>query len=829
MKKKLLTMFLFVMVAAICFSTFTACNKNKVSADSWTSQFAALEKANNFTVTMGSATEMKLTEVAYGVKMMGNEVVFAHEDAKYFQYLKEDTTGFVKNSITKDDFDSNLQNYRETAAMFAAFKDNYASFNFSDGKFVCASLDKTKSFGAVLKDVAVTFADGILASVTFTSDMDGADAEYTLSAIGSTSVTLPQATDGHIHSLKVVAAVQPTCETSGNIQYWQCEGCHGMFADENNNVSVNASDVKLAALDHAWSTDWQKDEKHHWHECTRGCTFDGNWNKDGYGEHSYDETHYCVCGQRDMSVGSDGLALELSANEQYYIVTGIGTATDTQLILPKFYNGLPVKEIKAEAFEDCETITSIVVQDTLSSIGEYAFAGCSNINEVRFRGDIGTWCCIDGVGNLMSHLGDGKLYIDGEEITDEIVIPSNVPRIADGAFYRLHEVKKVTFAASSTLTSIGDSAFYGILSLKTIEIPSSVTTIGEYAFSSSGLESVSFGENSQLKSIGYRAFRWCASLTSVQFGTNSVLETIGEEAFGGCEKLADFTIPASVKTVENKAFEKCNALTEVGIPSAVTSIGYGAFQDCANLKKVILGDDIKLEFIQYGTFDGCTSFEYNEYHNSRYIGTASNPYLVFMETADLAATIHKDTKVYADVIEYQSGTSLTIEKGLSVFPDLETSYGYGVDEIRYTGTIADWCKLTDISKLLDGNTRTLYIDGKEITGELIIPAEVTALPEYAFYGTTITSVKFAEGTQATSIGKYALWVCRNLASITIPASVKYIGECAVWSDDVLNSVIFENPEGWKCGKENFSSDILSDPARAAQKYRAYRDDAWTRS
>ena len=86
-----------------------------------------------------------------------------------------------------------------------------------------------------------------------------------------------------------------------------------------------------------------------------------------------------------------------------------------------------------------------------------------------------------------------------------------------------------------------------------------MTSIGSYAFyDCSALETVTFGDNSQLESIGSFAFYDCSALETVTFGANSQLESIG-----------------------NYAFRYCSNLTSIEIPSSVTSIGNNAFQDCS--------------------------------------------------------------------------------------------------------------------------------------------------------------------------------------------------------------------------------------------------------
>ena len=124
---------------------------------------------------------------------------------------------------------------------------------------------------------------------------------------------------------------------------------------------------------------------------------------------------------------------------------------------------------------------------------------------------------------------------------------------------------------------ISEYSFIGCHSLKSVNIPSSVTEIGEYTFS--GCRSLtSVNIPSSVTYIGNGAFHGCRSLTSVNI-PSSVTE-IGEYAFRDCSSLTSVNIPSSVTVIGGCAFVNCSSLTSVNIPSSVTSIGGGAFENC---------------------------------------------------------------------------------------------------------------------------------------------------------------------------------------------------------------------------------------------------------
>jgi hypothetical protein len=110
-------------------------------------------------------------------------------------------------------------------------------------------------------------------------------------------------------------------------------------------------------------------------------------------------------------------------------------------------------------------------------------------------------------------------------------------------------------------------------------MPGSVTYMGDAAFQSCGLTSVTIGHS--LTNIPDAAFAGCAKLTSVTIP--NTVTSIGVEAFDGCSSLTNVTIPNSVTSLENGAFQYCPSLTSIMLPNSVTRIGDEAFYECANL------------------------------------------------------------------------------------------------------------------------------------------------------------------------------------------------------------------------------------------------------
>ena len=150
------------------------------------------------------------------------------------------------------------------------------------------------------------------------------------------------------------------------------------------------------------------------------------------------------------------------------------------------------------------------------------------------------------------------------------------------------EIEHVIIA--NTVTTIGECAFSNCWNLKSVSIPSSVTYIGDNAFSGTGLTSVTIpGNEADGTNIGADAFSGCSGLISVNIGSG--VKSIENFAFQNCTGLTSVTIGSGVTSIGRSAFYECSSLTSVTIPNSVTSIGQYAFQNCSILTSVILNSN----------------------------------------------------------------------------------------------------------------------------------------------------------------------------------------------------------------------------------------------
>lgn len=214
---------------------------------------------------------------------------------------------------------------------------------------------------------------------------------------------------------------------------------------------------------------------------------------------------------------SQGLEYTLVAGG--YEVTGIGTCTDTDIIIPKEYNGKNVVSIGYWAFYNCYSIKSISIPDTVTRIGDSAFFYCENLTSITLPNNVNSI----GVSAFRNCFN-----------LESINIPNSVTYIGSSAFDHCNSLTSVVIPNS--INSIESSTFAWCSNLVSITIPNSVTSIGRFAFCGcSNLTNIIIPNG--VAAIRYSAFYACSNLTSIIIADG--ITSIDENAFDGCKNLND--------------------------------------------------------------------------------------------------------------------------------------------------------------------------------------------------------------------------------------------------------------------------------------------------
>ena len=267
-----------------------------------------------------------------------------------------------------------------------------------------------------------------------------------------------------------------------------------------------------------------------------------------------------------------------------------------------------VTSIGMWAFYNCTSLTSIEIPSSVASIGIYAFSRCVSLNSINVDKSNQEYSSEDGI--LFDKDKKELICYPAEKKEKEYNIPSSVTSIGTYAFGNCTNLTRIEIPSS--VTSIGGGAFDNCTSLTRMEIPSSVTSIGTYAFSwCVSLNSINVDKSNQEYSSEdgilfdkgkTKLITYPAGKKEKEYNIPSSVTSIGDYAFDNCTSLTRIEIPSSVTSIGREAFEKCERLTSIEIPSSVTSIGWNAFAYCTSLTDIEIQSigAFKYNYVFYG-------------------------------------------------------------------------------------------------------------------------------------------------------------------------------------------------------------------------------------
>lgn len=330
----------------------------------------------------------------------------------------------------------------------------------------------------------------------------------------------------------------------------------------------------------------------------------------------------------DLAISNFKFTL-LESGNAYEIGVRSGVTITGDILIPEYYNDLPIIRIADYGFSDdysgnakasTKDMTSVTLPKRIVEIGKFAFSSCIRLTSLNVSED-----------SLLNNIG--VQAFNNCQALRNISIPKNVKSIGALCFSGCFNLSNITFDQESQLTTIGNNAFDGCVVLTNIIIPNSVTSIGAYLFDACReLKNVILPQGITILPEGI--FSGCWGLENMTIPDTVV--TIKKNAFSNCA-LKDIVIPASVKVIEEFAFRSCNpdsitvksgntaykslsnCLIKISnniliygsnnsvIPDNVTKIDDYAFYGCEELQSVTIPDSVKE--IGYWAFNYCKKLQ----------------------------------------------------------------------------------------------------------------------------------------------------------------------------------------------------------------------------
>ncbi len=227
-----------------------------------------------------------------------------------------------------------------------------------------------------------------------------------------------------------------------------------------------------------------------------------------------------------------------------------------------------VTDIDPNAFSNCTQVTGLVIPSSVKEISGTLLKNFKSLETLT-------------INNANYTLEDDVLY---DKAKTKII-------------YVLHS-KNVRFEIPSTVKTIGDFAFAGS-NVPSVVLPEGLTEIGNYAFAECKITSVSIP--SSVAEIGGFAFSNSSISTAKIYAS---VDSLSEGCFWGCESLSSVSFPDGLTEIENTCFMGCSRLYNPVLPSSLQKLGYLVFSNCSSITNMVIPESVKT--IEDGTFNNCT-------------------------------------------------------------------------------------------------------------------------------------------------------------------------------------------------------------------------------
>ncbi len=443
----------------------------------------------------------------------------------------------------------------------------------------------------------------------------------------------------------------------------------------------------------------------------------------------------------------DDLSFELNEDGQSYSLVKCNQFASGKVVIPDYYNDLPVTRIGPNCFAHCSSLSNIEIPNSVTTIEYFAFYGCTAL---------------------------ATLYL-----------PENIKSLDN-----------LAFSGCTNLTEINVSninKYYK--SLAGVLFDKNVTVLLHFPI---GKKTSSYTIPNGVINIGKSAFRSCTSLEVVII-PNSVVD-IGYNAFSGCVSLKTISIPDSVVSMGDGVFSGCTSLESVEIGNGLQKMGTLVFYGCDSLENIVFPLGLATT-LKPAAFEG--SAFYNNEKNWSDGGFYVADHLIEVKKESQGVFKIKEGTQYIGSYAFQDCvlTSVVIPNSLSVIED-EAFYNATIEKIEISD-IGKWCEIDfkglNANPLMKG--AVLCSDNTEVT-DVIVPNGVTKISDFAFMNADSVSSIIVANT-VTSIGEYSFSYCDSLESIVLPKGITSIGDNAFY-----NSSYYNNENNWNDGELYIGNHLI---------------------
>ena len=472
-------------------------------------------------------------------------------------------------------------------------------------------------------------------------------------------------------------------------------------------------------------------------------------------------------------------------------IDGDAFAECSGLIDIKMHEG--INTIGSRAFYKCDRLLDIVIPDSVEKIEFEAFRGCDKLENIKLSENL----TIVGYGVF----GDCKSI-------SKIEMPKSLKKfdgtwgrgtnLSYGAFGGCSNLKTVNFEAGSAIVCA--ALFMGCDGIEEIELPDTITEIGDSAFKScKNLNKVIIPES--VTKIDGDAFAECSGLIDIKM--HEGINTIGSRAFYKCDRLLDIVIPDSVEKIEFEAFRGCDKLENIKLSENLTIVGYGVFGDCKSISKIEMPKSLK-KFdgtwgrgtnLSYGAFGGCSNLKTVNFEAGSTIVCAA----LFMGCDGIEEIELSDTITEIGDSAFKNCKNLdriTMNNGIEILESSAFEDCFSLTTINIPNTVKaisnstfqDCTSLTEVhlSSILKEIPASTFSGCKKLT-TINFPSTLTTIGNSAFSGCeSLPEAILPSGVE--KIESNAFKNCKALKKAAVPDTVSSIGSSAFYGCEALTDI-----------------------------------------